>query len=280
MNRFTGVGRYMTVPRGNRFNEVGIYLYGAAMAGFGIIELVIRNFLASEMAIPAGLPLRGGWVIISSAVFLFATAAIFLRFRRQLALLLLAGMYLLILLTVHLPALITHIYNGNDWAVTFEGLMIGSGAVIIAAQLPDDPGMNRRWIKIIRISAIVGHYLFASALFLFAIQHIIYFDFIVSLIPAWVPLKIGLAYLVIAGYILAGISLVIGQGIGLAAFWLGVMFGSWVLILHAPRAFGKWNVESEWASLFVALAVCGVSFYIWRRETVSRPDVLIVLPHV
>ena len=264
----------------NRMAGVGIYFYGAAMAGFGIIELVIRNFLESEMAFPAGLPLRGIWVILSSAIFLFAAVAIFFQFRRQFALLLVAGMYLIVFLAVHLPALVTHIYNGNDWAVTFEGLMIGSGALIIAEQVPGDMGRGRRWWAIIRIAAVVGHYLFASALFIFAIQHIIYFDFIVSLMPAWMPLKVGLACVVIAAYILSGISLVIGRGVGLAAFWLGVMFGLWVIVLHSPRAFGKWNVESEWASLFVALAVCGVSFYISRRETVNRQDALIVLPHV
>lgn len=250
------------------------------MAAFGIIELSIRNFLVSEIQVPEGVPLRGALVILSIAVFLFAAVAIFFRFRRQLALLLVAGMYLILLLTVHLPALVANIYNGGDWAVTFEGIMIGSGAIIIAAQLPNDSGLSGRWLRIIQLSAVVGHYLFASALFLFAIQHIIYFDYIVTLIPAWMPVKVALAYLVIAAYILSGLSFVIGRGVGLAAFWLGVMFGLWVILLHAPRAIGKWKVEAEWASLFVALAVCGVSFYICRRETVSQPDGLIVLPHV
>src|ERR1700722_12895875 len=115
----------------NKFSEVGIYLYGVAMAAFGIIELIIRNFLLSEMQVPDGMPLRGGLMILSSLVFLFAAVAIFLRFRRQLALLMVAGMYLLIFVGVHLPALISHINSGNDWAVTFEGFMIGSGAIII-----------------------------------------------------------------------------------------------------------------------------------------------------
>jgi hypothetical protein len=264
----------------NKFSEVGIYLYGVAMAAFGIIELIIRNFLLSEMQVPDGMPLRGGLMILSSLVFLFAAVAIFLRFRRQLALLMVAGMYLLIFVGVHLPALISHINSGNDWAVTFEGFMIGSGAIIIAAQLPDDPGLGPRWQRIIQVGSVVGHYLFASALLLFAIQHIIYFDYIVTLIPAWMPVKVGLAYLVVAAYILSGVSFVLGRGVGLAAFWLGIMFGSWVILLHAPRAIGKWSVESEWASLFVALAVCGVSFYVCRRETVSQPGALIVLPHV
>lgn len=281
MVKLSGVGRYrFRAAGGYRFSEIGIYLYGAAMAGFGIIQLVIKNFLISELQVPAGVPLRGVWVVLSSAVFLLAAAAIFTRFRRQLALAAVGGMYLIFFLGVHLPALLMHVYNGNDWAVMFEGLMIGGGAFNIAAQLPEDAGLGVRWERVVHIAAIVGHYAFASALFLFAIQHIIYFDFIVTLIPAWMPLKVGLAYLVIAAYILSGISLVIGRGMGVAAFWLGVMFGSWVILLHAPRAIGKWNVELEWASFFVALAVSGVSFYICRRETVNQPDGLIVLPHV
>jgi len=263
-----------------KFSEAGIYFYGVAMAAFGVIQLVIRNFLLSEFQVPAGVPLRGMWVIVSSAVFLGAAVAIFFRYRRQLALLMVGGMYLVVFLGVHLPALILNINNGNDWAVMFEGLMIGSGAFIIAAQLPADSGLGPRWIRFIQVAATVGHYLFASALFLFAIQHIIYFDYIVTLIPAWMPVKMGLAYLVIAGYILSGMSFVLGRGVGLAAFWLGVMFGLWVIVLHVPRAIGRWNVETEWASLFVALAVCGVCFYICRRETVSQPSALIVLPHV
>jgi hypothetical protein len=137
----------------NRFSSVGIYFFGVAMAAFGVIQLIIRDFLLSEFQVPAGVPLRGVLMILSSFVFLFAAVAIFFRFRRQLALLLVAGMYLVILLTVHLPALVTHIYTGSDWAVLFEGLMVGSGALIIAAQLPDDSGLGSRWIRIIQAGA-------------------------------------------------------------------------------------------------------------------------------
>lgn len=263
-----------------KLSAVGIYFYAAAMAAFGVIQLIIRNFLLSEFQVPAGVPFRGVLVILSSVVFLGAAAAIFLRFRRQLALVVVGLMYGLVFAGVHLPALIMNVYNGNDWAVMFEGLMIGSGAFIIAAQVPADSGLGPGWLRFIQVAATVGHYLFASALFLFAIQHIIYFDYIVTLIPAWMPVKVGLAYLVIAAYILAGMSFVLGRGVGVAAFWLGIMFGLWVIVLHAPRAIGKWGVETEWASLFVALAVSGVSFYICRREMVSQPDVLIVLPRV
>ena len=51
----------------------------------------------------------------------------------------------------------------------------------------------------------------------------------------------------------------------LASLLLGIMFGLWVVILHAPRAIGQGNVETEWSSLFVALGVCGVSLTLANR---------------
>jgi uncharacterized membrane protein YphA (DoxX/SURF4 family) len=93
-----------------------------------------------------------------------------------------------------------------------------------------------------------------------------YFDYILSLIPSWMPVRILLDYVVVVAYLLCGISLVLGQRVGLAATWLGIMFFLWVLLLHAPRAIGKWHVETEWTSLFVALAVCGIAFGMARRQ--------------
>lgn len=256
----------------------GIYLYATALAGFGIIQVFIRNFLTSELQVPASIPLRGLWIVLVTTVYLIAAAAIFFRFRRQLALVAVGCMYGLFLCSIHLPALITHLHNGNDWAVLFEGVMLGGGAFMIAGQLPNEFGP--RWARFVGAAAGVSQYLFALALFIFATQHIIYFDYIVTLIPAWMPFKLFLACLVIPAYILCGFSFLTGRQVGMAAWWLGIMFLIWVVTLHMPRAFGKWNVEPEWASLFVAMGVCGVAFSIARRELVTRTAGLIVLPRV
>src|SRR6185312_3402372 len=264
----------------SKLTATGIYIYAAALAGFGIIELVTSDFLSSALAVPASLPLRGLGVALSIVIFLGGAAAIFFRIRRQLAMVVVGLMYLLFLLTLHLPSLLTHLHSGNDWAVTFEAVMLGGGAFMIAARLPPDTGFGPGWTRFVQSAAVIAHYAFALALFLFATQHILYFDYIVSLIPAWMPAKIVLAYIVIAGYILCGVSFAIGRQIGPAALMLGIMFGLWVIVLHSPRAISKWSVEPEWTSLFVALAVCGIAFFIAGRETAEQPDALIVLPRV
>ena len=105
-----------------------------------------------------------------------------------------------------------------------------------------------------------------QALLLFGIQHIIYFAYIETLIPVWLPAQAFWAYLVTAAFLLSAISFFSGWKIGLASLLLGIMFGLWVVILHAPRAIGKGNVETEWSSLFVALGVCGVSLTLANRH--------------
>jgi hypothetical protein len=46
----------------------------------------------------------------------------------------------------------------------------------------------------------------------------------------------------------------------MAAMLLGAMFLLWVVFLHAPRVAGAIRNGNEVTSLFVALAMCGLSF--------------------
>jgi uncharacterized membrane protein len=250
----------------NKFMRAAPYFYGVALTAFGVIQLVTQNFLSSLLQVPPALPLRWILMLLSSVVFILAGLCIVFGIRRQLALVAAGTLLGIFLLALQLPALLMNLHNANDWAVTFEGVMLTSGAFIIAADLSDETLISRRWNRTIHLLAMIGHYLFAISLFVFCIQHIMYFDYILSLIPTWMPVQMVLGYVVVVGYLLCGISFFIGQRVGLAATWLGIMFLLWVLLLHMPRAVGKWNVETEWTSLFVALAVCGVAFGIARRN--------------
>jgi hypothetical protein len=252
----------------------GPYLYAAAMAVFGIIQLITQNFLAGLLPVPASMPLRWFWMILSSAIFLLVAAGIFFKIRPQIAAVIAGLLFTLFLLVLDLPVLLGHLYSGGNWAATFEDVMLASGGFIIAAVLPNELPWSLRWNKVIGWAAVVGHYLFALSLVIFLIQHFIYYDYIVSLIPDWLPVKLFWADVVIAGYFLSSVCFVIGRKIALAATWLGIMFGLWVIVLHAPRAIGKWNNANEWASLFVAMGVCGVAFAIARRESTAPARVI------
>lgn len=252
-----------------KLTNAGPYFYAIAVAAFGIIQLVVQNFLTGLFPVPAGLPWRAFWVDLCSILFLLAGAGLALRVRPYLAAALAGYIFFLFFFSVHLPRMLTDIYNPNAWSPAFEALMLGSGAFIIA----DNMGTaNRRRKRITGIAAVAGIYLFALSLMVFAVLHIRYNAYIITLMPDWIPAHVFLSYLVIAGFLLASFSLFTNLSVPLASGMLGIMFLLWVLTLHGPRAIGKWNVESEWASLFVALAVSGIAFSIYRRATVGRID--------
>lgn len=263
-----------------KFAGIGPYLYAVALGGFGVIQLVVRHFLSGLLPVPATAPLVGVWMVLTALIFIGAALGMLFRVRTQLAAVVGGALFLIFLLCLHLPVLLTNIYNPNAWAATFEVIMLSSGAFIIAAQLPSEAPFHLRWNRLINRLAVAGHYLIAASLFVFAIQHILYFDYIVSLIPGWLPARAAWACLVIVAYLACGISFVSGRLLALSSLWLGIMFGVWVVILHAPRAIGKWNVEAEWTSLFVAMAVCGAALTVSRRQSANDLAGIIVLPRV
>ncbi|HEV2479644.1 MAG TPA: hypothetical protein VGS79_08260 [Puia sp.] len=252
-----------------KLTDAGPYFYAVAVAAFGVIQLVTQNFLTGLFPVPAGLPLRAFWVDLCSILFLLAGAGLALRVRPYLAAALAGYVFFLFFFSVHLPKMLTDIYNPNAWSPAFEALMLGSGAFIIAHNISK---AGWRWRRLTGIGAVAGIYLFALSLVVFAVLHIRYNAYIMTLMPGWMPAHVFLSYLVIAGFLLSSFSLFTNLKVPLASGLLGIMFLLWVLILHGPRVIGNWNVENEWASLFVSLAVSGIAFSICRRATAGGID--------
>jgi uncharacterized membrane protein YphA (DoxX/SURF4 family) len=261
-----------------KLTDAGPYFYAIAVAAFGVIQLVNQNFLTDFFPVPAGLPWRPFWVDLCSILFILAGIGMVLRVRPYVAAALAGYLFFLFFFSVHLPKMLTDIYNPNTWTPAFEALMLGSGAFIIADNVADvGPGgpaatggfgtSNRRRSQVTGIAAVAGIYLFALSLVVFAVLHIRYNTYMISMIPDWMPAHVFLSYAVIAGFLLASFSFFTNLKVPLASGLLGIMFLVWVLALHGPRAIGKRSVETEWAWLFVALAVCGIAFSIYRRAT-------------
>lgn len=246
-----------------KITGAGPYMYAVAIAAFAVIQLVLQHFLTGMLPVPATLPLRFFWVDVSSGIWLVAAVGIFFRRWRRAAAVVAGALFFVFFAALGLPKLLSDLYNPNEWTPAFETMMLGSGGFIIAVQSFGEWGTrDPKWVQ---FGAAGGLYLFAMSLMIFAVLHIRYNDYIITLIPGWLPAKVFMSYVVIAAFFLSAFCLFTNFKVRPAMLWLGIMYLSWVGVLHAPRAIGRLTVEVEWSSLFVALACAGIAFSIYRR---------------
>ena len=213
---------------------------------FGGEDLLVHDFVPELFPVPAALPARGLLACALGLALIVAGLCIALGRRTRLAARVAAVAFWSSLLALHVPLLVAHPTSGGEWTCAFEVLAIGAGAATLG--WPERPAL--------------GRLAYGAALPAFAVLHVIYRDYVASVIPGWIPGHMFWAYATGAAHLAAGIALVTDMRARLAAILAGFMFGSCVVILHLPRAIGAGR--GEWTSLIVALAMTGGAWSIAR----------------
>jgi hypothetical protein len=102
------------------------------------------------------------------------------------------------------------------------------------------------------------------------VLHLVYGEFVALLVPAWIPGRLFWAVFTGLAHLAAGVAILTSVRARAGALWVGAMFGSWVLVLHAPRALAAPGDPKEWASLLVALGTCGGAWTLAGRLAARR----------
>jgi uncharacterized membrane protein len=236
-------------------STVGRLLFAIAILAIGIIHIVTKNFPTGLLPVPAELP--GRMVLVyGSAAALIAAAVLIISKKYMYSGAVLAGIiWLIYLLALHLPRLIMTYDMPDNWTPTFEVLLLFCGALLLAADA--DPANNNRFKRVL-----IADYLFAIVLLVFFVLHFKYTQFIVMLIPSWLPFRFFWANVVTVAFFLSSLSLFIRKLVRLSSLLLALMFLIWFFILHLPRVIGDIHSEPEWTSMFVVLAASGVALLV------------------
>ncbi len=245
----------------------GRYLFAIALVGFGIEHFIfahspaLTNILPYTADGPVSAWLMGAGLILSSLSFASGAGA---RFAGRL----LGGLLILDFLIVHVPRMAAALRDAGVRTRGFETLSMAAIALILAATslrasrsrpLTPDRAANSVLPPggFDRAAAQIARFLFAMALFIFGAQHFSLIPFIASLIPAWMPGRVFLAYFTGAAMVAAALSIATGRLIRLAGVLLALMFLIWVATLHAPRVAHALHNGDEWCSLLVPVALAG-----------------------
>jgi uncharacterized membrane protein len=232
--------------------SVGRIFVSISLAVFGIQHFLYANFVAT--LVPAWMPARLFWAYFVGAAFLAAAAGILFKKTERPAATLLGAMFLLFVLMLHIPRIVAHPSDGNEWTSGFVALaMCGSAWVLAGASRLDEREAGDPFVRL-------GRYFFALALVAFGIQHYVYVRIATGLGPPWFPGRPLWAYLTGSALVVAGAAIFIGKKARLAATLLGTIILLLFLFLHTPRIKVNLHNPGPWTSGLEILAMCGGAF--------------------
>ena len=236
-----------------RLFSAGCYLLAAGYVAFGIAHIanaqLVPGFFLPQAWTPAFPPAA---YLLGIALIVGGIGLVIPRFTVQagLGLAALVGIGAIAINVTHLPDAID---VGTARTRLFEPLAIAAATLVLIAVLG---GIRYHGL------GLGGRFPLRVSVLVFGIAHFQYAGFLAGLVPAWMPAHLGLVYVTGAGFFAAGLAIGANLLTRPAGGVLGVMFLLWVIALHAPRVAATPHVGGEWASLFVALALCGCSWIV------------------
>jgi uncharacterized membrane protein len=240
--------------------------YAIALIAFGIQHFLFGDFIAGRApAWPEGLPGQLLFAYATGLLLIISGLAVVANKKARLTMAV-SG------ITILVWAALRNIYGlainpeyGGLLTNNFKALTIGSGAFIVADTFSKDDNSSSL-DKLISTMALAGKYLIALFLFTAGVQHFLFAEFVKFLVPEWIPGAFFWTYFSAVALIAAGLGMITGVKAALAAQLASWMVFAWVLLLHIPRAIVNAN-QNEWTAVFEALAVSGLLFLIYARES-------------
>lgn len=182
-------------------------LFSSALAGLGLLTVLSRDFAYDWQPVSSALPYRAATAVLCGLFMMALAAALLIRRTEDLAAQLLLP-FLLVWFALKVPAVIAVPNIEGVWLGLGEiGMLLAGGWVLFArlacldrttllGRLTGGPGLR------------IARTLFGLAVIPVGLGHLVYSDITASLVPAWLPFRLGLAYLTGFGQIACGVGLV------------------------------------------------------------------------
>jgi uncharacterized membrane protein YphA (DoxX/SURF4 family) len=246
----------------------GRFFFAIALMASGTEQLICaRSALPVRYIIPWA-PGNSFLAYVVGIVLLTAGLSIAIYRKARLSALILGALFLACAAAIWVPKAVASPLSGSIRTVLFETLAFGASAFTLAGLLPAEERLSGRWGSAVNGLIKSGPYLFAASSVVFGVDYFLFLDSVASLVPAWIPGS-GLFWACLTGavFISAGICITTGWMARWGAFWLGMMFLLWFLILHSRRVVRAClshdqNTPNELSSAFIALGMCGASWIV------------------
>lgn len=237
-----------------RVTRLGHWVFAVSFAGLGVLSLGSGDFALVWQPVPAWVPGRTYLAYASGLVLFAAGIGMLVERTARLATLVMTVNLLLWLLLLRLPRVAMHPTSEGMWLGFGETLvLVVGGWLLLAAQ---DDGREAKPDSGLRAPRM----LYGIALPLIGLSHFVYASDTAALVPAWLPWRMGFAYLGGAGHIAAGLGILFAVFPRLAATLEAAMLSLFTLLVWVPPAAAAPASRFQWTALLVSAAMTGAAW--------------------
>jgi len=244
-----------------RSQQPALTLFAVGMIGLGILALVYGDFALVWQPVAPWIPGRTVLAYASGIIMLFGGVGLLFRATAAWSARILFP-YLIVWLLLKVPALVVAPQMEAVWLGFGELAVLLAGGWILFARLaglregsPLTFATGENGIHLARM-------LFAISLIPIGLSHIVYVKETAELVPAWLPYRVGWAYLTGAGQIACGLGVLFSIFPRVAAMTEAGMLSLFTLLVWGPAILAAPRTRLPWTAFFISWAIASAAWLV------------------
>jgi uncharacterized membrane protein len=253
-----------------RSQQPALTLFAVGMIGLGILALVYGDFAMVWQPVAPWIPGRTVLAYGSGVIMLLGGVGLLLEATAAWSARILFP-YLIVWLLLKVPALIAAPQMEAVWLGFGELAVLMAGGWVLFATLarplegsPLAFGTSESGIHVARM-------LFAVSLLPIGLSHLVYVKQTAELVPAWLPYRVGWAYVTGAGQIACGLGVLFSVLPRVAARAEAAMISLFTLLVWGPAILAAPKTRLPWTAFFISWAIASAAWVIAQNIAPKQP---------
>jgi uncharacterized membrane protein len=231
------------------------------MVGLGILALIYGDFALVWQPVAPWFPGRTFLAYASGVIMLLCGLGLLFRRTASWSIRILFP-YLILWALLKVPALVVAPQMEAVWLGFGELVVLLAGGWTLFARLSGMPERSPLAFATREKGVRIARYLFAISLIPIGLSHIMYVKETAALVPAWLPYRVGWAYLTGAGQIACGLGVLLSILTRMAAFTEAAMLSLFTLLVWVPAIVAAPKARLPWTAFFISWAIAAAAWVV------------------
>jgi uncharacterized membrane protein len=250
--------------------QPALTLFAVGMIGLGILALIYGDFALVWQPVAPWIPGRTILAYASGILMLLGGVGLLLRATAAWSVRILFP-YLIVWLLLKVPALVVAPQIEAVWLGFGELAVLLAGGWILFARLAALREGSSLTFATGEKSIYAARMLFAVSLLPVGLSHLVYVKQTAEFVPAWLPYRVGWAYLTGAGQMACGLGVLFSIFPRVAVWSEAGMLSLFTLLVWAPAILAAPRTRLPWTAFFISWAIASAAWVVAQNIAPKQP---------